>query len=275
MPRFYPNWCLVVDARHPFFAAARPLVFAHRGGSTLAPENTVAAFDKGLSLGADGLELDVRLSRDGVVVVHHDASLDRTTDAHGDVSALTAAELSRVDAGYRFKRDGAYPFRGQGIAVPALADVLARYRDVRIVVELKLNTADLAAAAVEVVRRARAVDRVCVGSFGRRVLRAVRALEPALATSAAREEVRWALYRSWCRWPLRRPAYAGFQIPEWSGSTRLVSRRFVDAAHRAGLGVQVWTVDTEDHARRLLACGVDALITDRPDVIGTLVKQGV
>ena len=101
-------------------------------------------------------------------------------------------------------------------------------------------------------RRADAVDRVCVGSFGLRVLRAARTLEPALATSAAREEVRWALYRSWCRWPLRRPAYDGFQVPEWSGATRVVSRRFVDAAHRAGLGVQVWTVDTEDDARRLL-----------------------
>ena len=79
MSRFYPNWWLVADVRHPFFAASRPLVFAHRGGSGLAPENTIAAFETGVALGADGLELDVRLSRDGVVVVHHDASLDRTT----------------------------------------------------------------------------------------------------------------------------------------------------------------------------------------------------
>jgi glycerophosphoryl diester phosphodiesterase len=177
-----------------------------------------------------------------------------------------------VDAGYRFTRHEAHPFRGQGIAVPALADVLARYRDARIVVEFKLNAAELAAAVVEVVRRADAVDRVCVGSFDLRVLHAARTLEPALATSAARQEVRWALYRSWCRWPLRRPVYEGFQVPEWSGATRVVSRRFVDAAHRAGLGVQVWTVDTEDRACRLLACGVDGLITDRPDVIVPLVK---
>jgi glycerophosphoryl diester phosphodiesterase len=94
MTRFYPNWWLVADVRHPFFASARPLVFAHRGGSGLAPENTIAAFDTALALGADGLELDVRLSKDGVVVVHHDASLGRTTDVRGDVSALTAAELA-------------------------------------------------------------------------------------------------------------------------------------------------------------------------------------
>jgi glycerophosphoryl diester phosphodiesterase len=275
MGRFYPNWWLVAEARHPFFAASRPLVFAHRGGSGLAPENTIAAFDTAAALGADGFELDVRLSRDGVVVVHHDASLDRTTNARGGVDTLDADDLARVDAGYHFRRAGAhaeYPCRGQGIGVPTLAAVLGRFHDARVIVELKLNDAGLAAAALDTVRRAGAVDRVCFGAFGRRVLSAVRNAEPAVATSAAREEVRWALYRSWCGWPPRRPPYAGFQVPEWSGRTRVVSRRFVDAAHRAGLSVQVWTVDTEDAARRLLDLGVDALITDRPDVIVPLVR---
>lgn len=239
--------------RHPFFASSRPLVFAHRGGSALAPENTIEAFDNGLRLGADGLELDVHLSRDGTVMVHHDSRLDRTTVLRGPIADRTAVELTRVH-------------------VPALDDVLARYRDARIIVELKVNSAELAAAAVGAVRRAGAVDRVCFASFGRRVLRAVRAMEPAVATSAAREEVRWALYRSWCRWPVSRVAYDGYQIPEWSGRTHVVSRWFVKCAHRAGLGVQVWTVDREDDARRLLDWGVDALITDRPDVIVPMVK---
>ena len=234
--------------RHPFFASVRPLVFAHRGGSALAPENTIEAFDNGLRLGADGLELDVHLSRDGSVMVHHDRMLDRTTPLRGPIAERTATELARA-------------------GVPSLAEVLGRYRDVRIIVELKVNHADLAAAAVEVVRRAGAVDRVCFGSFGWRVLRAVRSIEPAVATSAAREEVRLALYRSWIRWPVSRVAYGGYQIPEWAGTTRVVSPWFVTCAHRAGLGVQVWTVDTEADARRLLDWGVDALITDRPDII--------
>jgi len=242
--------------RHSFFAASRPLVFAHRGGSALAPENTIAAFDNGLALGADGLELDVHLSRDGVVVVHHDRTLNRTTTLAGPVAARSADELARVN-------------------VPALADVLARYPDVRIIVEMKENRAELAAATIEVIRRAGAVERVCLGSFGRRVLRAARAIEPSIATSAAREEVRWWLYRSWCRWPVARVAYSGFQVPEVSGATRVVSRRFVDYAHRAGLGVQVWTVDEEADARRLLGWGVDALITDRPDRIVPLVRSAL
>jgi glycerophosphoryl diester phosphodiesterase len=234
--------------RHAFFVSPRPLVFAHRGGSALAPENTIAAFDNGLALGADGLELDVHLSRDGVVVVHHDRLLDRTTTLRGPVAERTADELRRAD-------------------VPTLADVLARYADARIIIEMKVNHPELAAATIDVVRRARAVDRVCLGSFGLCVLRAARAIEKTIATTGAREEVRWALYRSWIGWPVSRVAYGGYQVPEFAGRTRVVSRRFVACAHRAGLAVQVWTVDTEDDARRLLACGVDALITDRPDVI--------
>jgi glycerophosphoryl diester phosphodiesterase len=234
--------------RHPFFASPRPLVFAHRGGSALAPENTIAAFDNGLALGADGLELDVHLSRDGVVVVHHDRLLDRTTTLRGPIALRTAEELRRAQ-------------------VPTLAAVLARYRDARIIVEMKVNAVELAARTIEVVRGAGAVERVCLGSFGLRVLRAARAIDPAIATSGAREEVRWALYRSWCRWPVSRVSYEGYQVPELSGRTRVVSPRFVEDAHDAGLGVQVWTVDAAPAARRLIEWGVDALITDRPDVI--------
>ncbi len=104
------------------------------------------------------------------------------------------------------------------------------------------------------------------------MLRAVRAIEPEVATSGAHEEVRWALYRSWCRWPVTHVAYGGYQVPEWAGSTRVVSARFVHDAHAAGLGVQVWTVDDEPEARRLLSYGVDALITDRPDTMVPLVR---
>src|SRR5438105_14452461 len=160
-------WSDTRQVRHRFFESTRPHVFAHRGGAALAPENTMAAFDNGLALGADGLELDVRLSRDGAVVVHHDDLLDRTTRLRGPIDDRTADELQCAD-------------------VPTLAAVLARHRDTRVIVELKVNSEALARAAVDVVRRAGAVDRVCFGSFGWRVLRAVRALEPSVATSAAR-----------------------------------------------------------------------------------------
>ena len=260
---------------HPFFDSARPLVFAHRGGAALAPENTFAAFDRGMSLGADGLELDVRLSRDGVVVVHHDETLERTTNLRGAVRDFDADQLWRADAGYRFGQQDAWLFRGLGYGIPCLHRVLSRYPDTRVIVEMKDNTVDMARAILEVLRAAHALDRVCLGSFRLRALRAVRAAEPRLATSAAQEEVRWALYRSWIGWPVKRPAYLGYQVPEVAGVTRVVSPRFVEASHRAGLPVQVWTVDSEVDARRLLGWGVDALITNRPDLLVPIVRAGV
>jgi glycerophosphoryl diester phosphodiesterase len=202
-----------------------------------------------------------------VVVVHHDRLLTRTTNLSGAVEHHTAAELERADAGFHFGDRRDRPYRGVGIGVPALATVLQRYRDVRVIIELKVNDAALARAVIDVVRAQDAVDRVCLGAFGLGVLRAARTIAPRIATSAAREEVRWALYRSWCRWPVSRVSYGGYQIPECAGRTRVVSPRFVADAHRADLTVQVWTVDDEAEAQRLLAWGVDALITDRPDVI--------
>lgn len=246
---------------------AVPLVYAHRGGAALAPENTIAAFDSGIACGAEGLELDVHLSRDGLVVVHHDAALDRTTSARGPLCARTADELARVDAGFNFRAgNGSYPFRGCGIGVPTLREVLGRYPAARLIVELKVGGRDLARAVVDEVRRASAVERVAVGSFYADAIDEVRRCEPAIRTGAAKEETRWALYRSWVGWPIRSPAYREFQVPERSGYTRIVTPRFVDHAHRAGVTVHVWTVNEAADMQRLTEWGVDGLITDRPDV---------
>ena len=241
----------------PFFRGSRPRVFAHRGGCALGPENTIAAFDRGLAAGADGLELDVRLSADGVVVVCHDETLDRTTDGSGPVSAKTAAELSRVDAGYHFTdAAGQHPFRGRGVAVPTLREVLERYPNALMIVEMKPDTAEMASAVVAEVRRAGAVDRVCAAGYGSRSLAAAREVLPEMASSASRMEVRL--------------AYDGYHVPEHAGSLRIVSPRFIRHAHRAGLGVQVWTVDDEPDMRRLLGWGADALISNRPDLAVTV-----
>jgi glycerophosphoryl diester phosphodiesterase len=253
-------------------------VYAHRGGAALRPENTLAAFDHGLSLGADGLELDVHLSRDGVVVVHHDPTLERTTAGRGRVSALTADELGRVDAGHWFATPQpggeAFPFRGRGCGVPRLREVLARYPGVPLIIELKVNDPELARRTIDDIRLEQAVEQVSFGSFGRRVLRAAREYEPRIPTGASREEVRWALYRSWVRWPLGRPAYGEFQVPERSGRTTIVSPRFIAHAHRAGVPVKIWTVNEADDIRRLIGWGADAIISDRPDIAVQVVREG-
>jgi len=257
---------------------SRPLVFAHRGGAGLRPENTMAAFDHGLSLGADGLELDVHLSRDGVVVVHHDDTLDRTTNAQGPLSARTADELARVDAGHWFTPDAksdapAYPFRGHQIGVPRLRAVLERHRTARVIIELKTAEAELARRTIDDVRAAGAVERVVLGSFYGRALNEARRYEPRIPTGAAREETRWALYRSRMRWPLGRTKYREFQVPERAGSTVIVTPRFIAHAHRAGLPVRIWTVDARDDMVRLLGWGADGVISDRPDVAVAVVRE--
>ena len=248
------------------FFSDRPQIFAHRGGCDLGPENTIAAFDIGMSTGADGLELDVHLSADGVVVVHHDKTLDRTTNASGAIAARTADELARVDAAYRFARGGEFSFRGRGIGVPALGEVLRRYRGVPTIIEIKVYTAAMGQAVAEEIRGADALDYACVAGFGLASARAARAALPGVPCSASQPEVRMAVYRSWLRWPVRRAPYQTYQVPEYADATRIVSRRFIRHAHAAGLKVQVWTVDEEVDMRRLLAWGVDGLISNRPDV---------
>ena len=243
-------------------------MFAHRGGARLAPENTLAAFVRGIDAGADGVECDVHLSADGVPVVIHDATLDRTTDARGPVNARTAADLARVDAGYHFDADAGFPWRGRAVGVPSLAQVLDALPDARVIIEMKLGGAALAAAVAHVIRRADAVSRVCVGSFHVEAVTALRAADPAIPTSASQAEVKWTLYRSWVRWP-GGPArgYCAFQVPEHAGRVRVVSPGFVRQVHREGCVVQVWVVDERERAVQLLSWGVDGLISDRPDLI--------
>ncbi len=224
-----------------------PLVYAHRGGAALRPENTIAAFDHGLSCGAVGVEFDVHLSRVGVVVIHHDPTLDRMTRGRGRVADHTAAELAALD-------------------VPALSDVLSRYPDIPLIVELKVNSSELARRVIDQLRSAGAVERTALGCFHYGPLKTAREYEPSLRTGASQEEARWALYRSWVGWPLGKTPYREFQVPEQSGLTKIVSPRFIEHAHKWRLPVKVWTVNEPDNMRRLIAWGVDALITDRPDL---------
>jgi glycerophosphoryl diester phosphodiesterase len=157
--------------------------------------------------------------------------------------------------------------------VPRLRAVLGRYRDTRLIIELKTPDEELATRTIDEIRAAGAVDRVVLGSFHWRALHAARRYEPSIPTGAAQEETRWALYRSRLRWPLGRTRYREFQVPERSGSTTIVTPRFIAHAHRAGLPVRVWTVNEAHEMRRLLGWGADSVISDRPDVAVDVVRQ--
>ena len=255
----------------PVFAGTRPQVFGHRGGLALGPENTMLAFARGLAAGADGFECDVRLSADGVPVVIHDATLDRTTSATGPVGAMTAVELAGVDATCRFEPASpgwAVP-RPEG--VPALADVLTRFPEARLIIEIKDEDPVLGELAADLVRRLDAVQRVCLGSFHQAVLDRVRSAAPELTTSASSREARALLLRARVRWPgWTAPRFRALQVPQARGWLRVVTPSFVRRAHREGASVHVWTVNQPEHIRTLLAMGVDGIISDRPDVAVTV-----
>ena len=248
----------------PYLAGA-PLLIAHRGGAALAPENSIVAFRQAIEWwGADILEIDVHPTADGEVVVIHDATVERTTDGSGAVADLPLAALRELDAGYRFTPDGgqSHPYRGRGIRIATLAEVLAAFPRHRINVEMKDGRA--AARTREVIASAAAGHRVLLAA-GRRADRLAAGDYPG-ATSAGEEDLRrfYLLHRMRLA-RLHRPAIDAFQMPLRHRGRELPTARFVADAHRLNLAVHVWTVDQVDAMERLLDRGVDGIVTDRPD----------
>ena len=266
------------STRRPFMQHDAPLFFAHRGGSLLRPENTMPAFEHGISFGADALELDIQQTRDGELVVIHDPTLDRTTSSSGPVADYSQDELRAVDAGYRFTTDGGatFPYRGQGITIPTLRQVFERFPHARINIDLKDSTPDREARLWALIQEFAAEDRICAGCFTHAALVRFRRLTSGrVATSASPREVRGFLLAALSHttiWWLR-PAYDALQVPDTYGSVRIVSRTTVEAAHRLGVDVHVWTVDERSHMEALLALGVDGLMTDRPDILAEVLIQ--
>jgi glycerophosphoryl diester phosphodiesterase len=251
------------------FRSDRVSAIAHRGGSALRPENTRAAFEHALALGVDGLECDVHLSRDGIPVVIHDPTLDRTTSETGPVAARTAAELGQLDAGFRFGESDGFPFRGGDVRVPALAEMLDVSADTPVIVELKGEDPAIVPPVLDVVRRARRPDRVMFGGFSHRVLDAARALAPEVQTSASRQEIERAIKRAYLfLGPGLGPRPAGptiFQVPIRFHGRDVLSRRLTRTLRRAGYVVHSWIIDDPEEMRRLADWGVTGLISDRPD----------
>jgi glycerophosphoryl diester phosphodiesterase len=272
------NTAATTRQRRPYVVHEKPLFFAHRGGSGLAPENTLPAFERGLALGADALELDIQTTKDGEIVVIHDQTVDRTTNGTGPVSDFSLEELRQLDAGYRFTPDGGqtYPSRGQGITIPTMRDFFERFPNTRINLDLKESTPERERGLWALIQEYQAYDRILVasGEIHQAIIRFRQLTGGRVATSASEAEIRRFFYASKAlaaRW--LRPAYDALQVPETHGNIRVVTPGFVKAAHRLGLDVHVWTVDERGAMERLLALGVDGLMTDRPDVLAEVLGR--
>ena len=262
-------WALPRPSHSFYLGLETPLVIAHRGGAGLWPENTLFSFRRAVELGVDVLEMDVRTSLDGVLVVVHDETVDRTTDGKGRVEELTFAELRALDAGYRWSPGQAkheFPYRGSGIQIPALKDVLDQFSETKIAIEIKPDSMVVARALCDVLREARRAESVIVGSFHRQALSAFRKACPEFATSASpREVLIFFLLNTVFLSDIFKPRMETFQVPEYQGGLRVVTYRFVAAARRKNVDVQVWTVNLRYDISRLIHMKVGGVITDRPD----------
>jgi glycerophosphoryl diester phosphodiesterase len=259
----------------PASSGPLPLTFAHRGGAGLWPENTLEAFRGAVALGCTHLETDLRVTSDGELVLMHDARLERTTDGRGEVSAHTLAELKRLDAGYHFSPDGkAFPYRGRGVTIPTFAELVATAPSVRFNVEIKeRGPFELPRALVDFIECHALADRIVVAAERHDLMRDFRRLSGGrVATSATRRECLqfWLASRARLTAVLRTP-YQALQIPVRAGNTTLVTRRLLDAAHRSGVAVHVWTIDDPLEMEALLDLGVDGLMSDYPDRLQSVV----
>ena len=244
---------------HPFLDARLPLAFAHRGGASDAPENTMPAFQNAINLGYRYLETDVHATSDGVLLAFHDDDLARTCATPGRISEMVYEQvrLARVN--------GREP-------IPLMADLLSTWPDARINIDCKSDNA--LCPLIDLLTETNCLDRVCVGSFSDARLQTIRDhFGPALCTSLGPKEVARLRLRSWLR---RKPQFASAnaaQIPLKQGPITVTDKNLVDAAHDAGLQVHVWTIDDVSEMKHLLDIGVDGIMTDRPAVLREVLQS--
>lgn len=263
---------------HPFLAGP-PLSFAHRGDSMQYPENTMQAFASALRAGVDVLELDVHSSADGVVVVHHDETLQRTAGQAVAIRSLTYAELSQIDIAAQLD-PSALPaqkraqFRGRGYRIPTLSEALRAFPESRINIEIKQKTPPMERQLFEVLVQEQALERSLVASGSGDSLRRFRALqENGAATSASMSEV--LRFYAGCRLGrTMRPPFDALQIPaKPTFGIDLGAADFIACAKRSRIQTHYWTVNDAAEARRLLAAGADGIMSDDAPMVAAVVRE--
>ncbi|MEZ4267603.1 MAG: glycerophosphodiester phosphodiesterase [Myxococcota bacterium] len=253
---------------HACFGLGRPTqVIAHRGGALLRPEHTLLAYDHALEIGADVIELDLHASADGVVVVIHDTTVDRTTEGTGRVDGLSFEALQDLDAAYRFEAGGVPVYRGQGVKIPSFEQVLARHPGACMSLELKTDSLTTAQSVLDLLDSHDAAGHVLIVSFIDEPLAYIRIERPDILTGLSLTEM------------VEFQTLDDSTAPDWRAPGQIwqppmtsVRADTLARAHAAGLIAQPWTVNTPADMTRLLDLGVDGIITDDPatllDVLG-------
>lgn len=255
------------------------LVIAHQGGDGVWPGDTMYAFEKAVEIGADVLEMDAHITKDGHVVLMHDETVDDTTDGTGLIEEMTLEELKLLDAAYDWSNDGGqtFPYRGQGIQVPALDELFEKFPQMRYVIEIKLTKNPIDKPMCDLIRKYKMQDKVLIASFHDDAMAMFRETCPEVATSASRTEVRnYVLLGKAFLWGFYVPKFQSVQPPfdpKDSLNIPIMTRRFISESHAKNIRVEPWTVDDPDLMKQYIEWGVDGIITDRPDLMVELLDK--
>ena len=256
----------------PFILGLRPtLHISHRGGAALAPENTLVAFRNAVERHkTDMLEMDVRLTRDGVVVVSHDATTGRCCERDVQIAATSLRDLQQLDAGHQFTGDGGatFPFRGRGHRIPTLLEVLRAFPSTRMNIEVKSAIEGMVEAFVALIRGEKAVERICCGSEDDDVAtRLYRAMPEACHFFPREALTTFSIAVKMGIDPTVDNRFDVLDMPVYYQGERLIDATFVQAVRDCGKWINVWTVDDPAEMRRLIKDGVGGIMTDRPDLL--------
>jgi glycerophosphoryl diester phosphodiesterase len=271
----------------------RVIAYAHQGGAWESPSSTIFAITRALAAGATAIELDVHATADGELVVCHDATVDRTTPASGNIASFTLAELRELDFSYWFipgadvtpdRPEGEYPYRGRApedpqFGIATLREVLEQFPGVLLNLDIKQTAPTVTpyeASLARLLAEFERADDVMVASFLDPATDAFREFSPSVPTSAGTVATAefWRAVQGGGPGP--DTASVAYQVPERMGDLVVVDAAFVEAAHRSGRVVHVWTVNDPTAMERLVALGVDGIISDVPTVLsGVLREKGV
>lgn len=248
-------------------------VIAHRGGSDEAPENTLFAFENAVSISPKViLEMDVHYTKDKQIVVHHDDTVDRTTNGTGPIKNLTLEEVKNLDAGYRFQDEGGnFSFRGKRVQIPTIIEVFDKYPDTRMIVEVKPNDLELAKDLYELAKKYNRLDKTIFASEHSTVVQYLRTLDPSILTNAAEDDVLRTLMLLNARLEsfdsMKADAYC---IPEKESGIQILSDGLMAELHKRHKKAYIWTINDIEDMKRLIKEKVDGIITDRPKALSSL-----
>ena len=277
-------WMPVKTATPPPFLQKeneRPLVIAHQGGKQLAPGNTIEAFQHAARLGADVIETDIHITKDGHLVTIHDPTVDATTNGHGFVKDFTLKELQRLDAAYYFQDlNGDYSFRGKHVYIPTLEEMFQRFPDMKINIEVKDDnpeerTEEIVQKLMELIEEYDMENKVLIASFDQHIIDLFETYSNGrVATQGGKQEAKKfvILHKLFLR-NLYKTNVDAFQLPIQEGKLDLTQPMLISGAHRIGMHVHYWTINDPETMERLINLGADGIITDRPDLLLDLLRK--